>query len=181
MSTVSRPPEPPPRTRRPTEQEIKRLILASGYDYDTAPETIAAKTAACFLLAIETAMRAGEICALEWKNVHTNHVHLPMTKNGTSRDVPLSSEAKRIINQMGGDGLVWGITTRQLDANFRKLKKRAVIDGLTFHDSRREALTRLANKLDVMELAKVSGHKDLKILLQVYYAPTIGDLANKLD
>jgi len=32
-----------------------------------------------------------------------------------------------------------------------------------------------------MELAKISGHKDLKTLLAVYYAPTATDLAALLD
>ena len=183
MSTVSRPPEPKPRTRRPSEDEIDRLILASGYDYDHRPETIAARCGACFLFAIETAMRAGEICGLEWEHVHDNYVHLPMTKNGSSRDVPLTKEAQRIIQQMKGtdDSRVFGISSSQLESNFRLARKRAAIEGLTFHDSRREALTRLSKKLDVLELARVSGHRDLKILLQVYYAPTVGDLAEKLD
>ena len=56
-----------------------------------------------------------------------------------------------------------------------------MVDGLNFHDMRREALTRLAAKLTVMELARVSGHRDLRILLQVYYSPDVRDLADKLD
>ena len=55
------------------------------------------------------------------------------------------------------------------------------MDGLRFHDLRREALTRLARKLDVLDLARVSGHRDLKILLNVYYRPAVEDLAGRLD
>ncbi|HHF6884897.1 tyrosine-type recombinase/integrase [Haemophilus influenzae] len=39
-----------------------------------------------------------------------------------------------------------------------------------FHDTRCEALTRLSKKVDVMTLAKISGHKDISILQNVYYA-----------
>jgi hypothetical protein len=33
----------------------------------------------------------------------------------------------------------------------------------------------------VMELARVSGHRDLRVLQNVYYAPSVKDLADKLD
>ena len=44
------------------------------------------------VLAIETAMRRGELLGLRWEHVQLDksYVHLPMTKNGDSRDVPLS-------------------------------------------------------------------------------------------
>ena len=53
---------------------------------------------------------------------------------------------------------------------------------LHFHDTRREALSRLAKKVDVMTLAKISGHRDIKILLNTtYYAPDMSDEAELLD
>jgi integrase len=50
-----------------------------------------------------------------------------------------------------------------------------------FHDSRREALTRIAAKVDVLTLAKISGHQDLRILQAAYYAPDMSAVADKLD
>jgi integrase len=43
--------------------------------------------------AIETAMRRGEIMSIEWSRIRWQDriVHLPDTKNGYSRDVPLSA------------------------------------------------------------------------------------------
>jgi integrase len=73
------------------------------------------------------------------------------------------------------------LSTSTLDALFRKAKARALVEDLHFHDTRREALTRLSKVFDVMELARVSGHRDLRVLQNVYYAPAIGDLAAKLD
>jgi integrase len=49
------------------------------------------------LCAVETAMRRGEILGMEWQHVHERHVHLPRTKNGTARNVPLSSRARALI------------------------------------------------------------------------------------
>ena len=50
-----------------------------------------------------------------------------------------------------------------------------------FHDSRREALTRMAKKVPVETLAKISGHRDLRILLNVYYNPDMAEVADLLD
>jgi len=181
LQSVSRPAKPNPRTRRISDEEVDRLLLALGYDYDSPPETVTARVGAAMLFAIETAMRIGEICALTQENVFEKHVHLPKTKNGFSRDVPLSKEARRILDQLPPAGNVFNLTTSQADALFRKAKSRALLTDLHLHDTRREALTRLSKKLDVMALAKISGHRDLRILQSVYYAPTISDLADRLD
>jgi integrase len=105
------------------------------------------------------------------------------TKNGMPRDVPLSSDALRIIEQLRGarqNDHVFAITSTQvLDAIFRKAKARALIDDLHFHDSRHEAITRLAKKLDVLALARAVGHRDLRQFM-VYYNESAADLAKLL-
>lgn len=184
MQEVSRPAAPPARNRVMAEDEIERILLACGYDHDTTPETMQARVGACLLFALETAMRAGEICALTWADLDTTRrvAKIRMSKNGAGRDVPLSKEAVRIINQLPrGDGPAFGMTPRLLDPLFRKARDRALVEGMTFHDSRRTALTRLAAKVDVLTLAKISGHKDLRILQKVYYAPDMGEVAKRLD
>ena len=63
---------------------------------------------------------------------------------------------------------------------FRKACKDLGIQNLHLHDTRREATTRIAPKFsNVLELAAVTGHKDLRSLA-VCYAPTVTDLAKKL-
>lgn len=69
----------------------------------------------------------------------------------------------------------------RLDALWRRAKGKAMVEGLNFHDLRREATTRLAKRLDVMELARVTGHRDLKTLHSIYYSPSVEDIADKLD
>lgn len=188
ISGVARPKNTQPRSRRPSEDEIDRICLALGYDREQPPVTATARCGAAYLFAIETAMRAGEIVGIRPEHVFKDkrYVYLPKTKNGTARSVPLSRRALEIIEQLepladSFDGTVFGLTSAQLDALFRKGRNRAGVEGLTFHDSRREALTRLAKRFGVMELAKISGHMDLRILQNTYYAPTAEYLAARMD
>jgi integrase len=180
---VKKPEPPKARTRSIPDDEIERILLAAGYQREIRPETQTARVGAAFLYAIETAMRAGEICNQRWEHVDLLRrvVHLPKTKNGHARDVPLSKEAVRLLGQMEGNAGVFDLKAASLDALFRKIKARAVIEDLHFHDSRAEALTRMAAKVDVMTLAKISGHRDLRILLNTYYRKDMADVAGLLD
>lgn len=179
---VRKPKEPLHRERRITQDEIDRLLLALGYDYELKPETVTARVGASLLFAIETAMRAGEIASLNWDNVDLENrvARLLMTKNGFPRSVPLSNEAIRLLNQVRMDTeSVFNLRTDQIDALFRKAKKRALIEDLHFHDSRAEAITRLSKKVDILTLARISGHRDLR-MLQVYYRESMEDIAKRI-
>ncbi len=178
---VKRPQENAPRDRLITDDEIERILYACGYEYDLTPVTAYARVGAAFLFAIETAMRAGEIIGLTWADVNLDGrtARLRMTKNGTARTVPLSSEAIRILEQLPKADTVFGLTSPILDALFRKAKGSALITDVTFHDSRHLAITRLAKKLDVLDLARMVGHRDLKQLM-IYFNPTAESLADKL-
>lgn len=178
MTDVRKPTEPPPRTRRPSDDEIARLALAAGEDLTLAT----ARTFHAFLFAIETGMRAGEIVGLTWPMVDLTArvAHLPKTKNGTARDVPLSSEAVRLLEALPRLPTVFGLRSDQIDALWRKIRGKAAADGLHFHDSRHEAVTRLSRKLDVLALARMIGHRDIR-QLQVYYNESAADLAKRLD
>lgn len=187
LSGIRRPPEPQPRDRLITDLEIEKLLLSLGYDYEEKPTSISARIGAAMLFAIETAMRAGEIAKLDWASVDTKKrvATLNETKNGTRRHVPLSLESIRLINQMHEQntemtGPVFNLNTDQIDVNFRKAKARCMIYDITFHDTRHLAITRLAQKLDVLDLARMTGHKDLKKLM-IYYNPKAEDIAKKLN
>ena len=182
---VANPKSPPPRNRRVSEDEVALLKQAARYVDGDLPKMMQQQTVHAFMLAIETAMRAGEILGLLWEDVDLDKrvVHLRMTKNGEPRDVPLSSRAVELIEQMRGldDERVFTVSSGSLDGSFRKLKKRAGIEDLHFHDSRAEALTRLSKKVDVMRLARISGHKDVKLLFNTYYRETAEEIAQLLD
>lgn len=186
MVGVSLPKNTKPRDQRFTADEIEQIVKATKYEDDLQLKRVAARVGGAFLFAIETAMRAGEIASLTWDNVHFDKriAHLPMTKNGTARNVPLSSKAVAILRrfeQVKSGDLVFQLNAKSLSAIFYDTKKTLGLHHLDFHDSRREALSRLAKKVDVMTLAKISGHKDIKILLNTYYAPNMEEIAQILD
>ena len=52
--------------------------------------------------------------------------------------------------------------------------------GLTFHDTRHEAITRLAKKLHPLDLARMTGHTNLQELM-TYYNESAADVAAMLD
>lgn len=182
LSDVKRPKNPPSRDRRIYQHEIDQIFMSAGYDGDVV-NTKSQRVAAAFEFAIETAMRAGEICALVPERVNGAVAHLPQTKNDSKRNVPLSKRAVQILDMCKegkNDGEpIFGITAASLDSMFRKIRDRTLIEGLTFHDSRHEAITRLAKKLQILDLARAVGHKDIR-QLQVYYNETAEDIAKKL-
>jgi integrase len=176
-SGVRRPKEAPPRETLITDDQINLILIACGYADGRPVESIMQRVAAAFLFAIETAMRAGEICGLGPSDVTGRVARLPMTKNGFARDVPLSTKAMELLAAVDGN---FGLTPGQLDINFRKARERAGITGITFHDTRHLAITRLSKKLDVLDLARMTGHRDIRQLLRYYNAPA-SETAKRLD
>ncbi|MGY0529659.1 tyrosine-type recombinase/integrase [Stenotrophomonas sp. C-A] len=87
MSDVRWPQQPKGRARRVSPTEEADLIAAFGLDKGLSAETATQRTGLAFLLALETAMRSGELLSLTWPNVHLSeqYVHLPKTKNGDAR------------------------------------------------------------------------------------------------
>lgn len=184
MQGVRKPASPAGRDRRISDDEIDRLRLALGWSADDIPpERPSQRIAVMLLVAIETAMRSGELCALTWENVDLDarSVRLPVTKNGTARDVPLSTRAIELLGLLGprAGGAVFGVNDKSRDALFRKARAAAGIEGLHWHDTRHEAITRLARKLDVLDLARMVGHRDLASL-RTYYNPTASEIALRL-
>lgn len=176
---VKKPASPPSRKRRISQDEINRITAALGID-ELRADTASQRTGLAFLFALETAMRAGEITGLTWADVRPKSVRLPDTKNGDTREVPLSPAAREIISVLPrGDGSVFALDPQLRDALFRKARDRAKIKNLHFHDTRAEAIWRLSKKLDVMELARAIGHRDLRSLL-IYYQTSADELADRL-
>lgn len=167
--------------RRPSQKEIDSLLYTLGYDGNT-PSTITSRVGAAFAFAIETGMRAGEIAGLTWDRVYLEERYLKTfgKTQAARRDVPLSPKAIAILNSLDkSEELVFQLKTGQIDALFRKARDKALIKDLHFHDSRAEAVTRLASKLNINALAMAIGHKDLR-MLTIYYRESASDIAKKL-
>lgn len=184
MADIKRPKDPPPRDRRISQEEIDRLLVALDHVDGAQPRTQRQKVATAFLIALETAMRQGEICKVTWDDVHLDerYVFLPhtITKTGVQRNVPLSKEAVRLIGTLPKEKEeMLGVSAGVVSTMFRRAVADSAIDNLTFHDSRHEATTRLAQKLPVLDLARVTGHRDIKQLM-TYYNKNARELADLL-
>lgn len=163
-------------------------------------------------IAFETAMRRGELLALRWENVDFDRcaAFLPDTKNGDSRDVPLSSRAVAILKGLADkamkegasedelQGFVFPTTAMALRKGFERAIERAqlkyaddcrkshqrpiggFLDDVRFHDTRHEAASRIAEKLS--NVLELSAVTGHRDLrmLKRYYHPRAEDLAKKL-
>jgi integrase len=176
---VRKPPSPASRKRRIDEDEVAGLTCAFGLEGGLKADTAMQRTGLAFLFALETAMRAGEILGLTSLDVRLreSYVRLPRTKNGDVREVPLTPRACEILRLL--PDRVFALRAGTRDVLFRKACKAAKVEDLHFHDSRAEAIWRLSKKLDVLELARVIGHRDPKSLL-LYYNVNAADLAKRL-
>jgi len=174
---ITRPQSPKPRDRRISQSEIDLILDALGYQGKI--ETKKHQVAVMFLIAIETAMRLGEIHSLSESDINLpgRYVTLSDTKNNDARHVPLSMEAVRLFDLALPD--LFTVSKASVSVLFRKSVAMAGIDNMTFHDSRHEAITRLARKLDVLDLARMIGHRDPKSLM-IYYNATATEIAGRL-
>ena len=184
MRDVRRPAEPDHRERIITGPEVRKMLRVLGWSKGKPVRSVAQAVAWCFVAALQTGMRAGELAGLRWSDVRDDYVllHAGKTKTGKARQVPLTPEAARTLKRMRGydEDLVFGLKVQSLDAMFRKYRARAGLDGFTFHDSRHTAATRMARRVDVLDLCKIFGWTTATRAL-VYYNPTGSQIAKRLN
>lgn len=167
------------RTRRLDAKEEYALL-------DAASEHRGGWLMSVIILAIETAMRRGEIAALRIEDINLEKriATLHETKNGDSRLVPLSSRAiqeiKVLMNERVNGRLV-GVNADAITGAFHTAVKRAGLTNLRVHDLRHEGVSRLFERgLNPLEVAAISGHKTLS-MLQRYTHLKVVDLVKKLE
>jgi integrase len=146
-------------------------------------------------LALETAMRRGELSNLSWNDINLERkaAVLYETKNGETRSIPLSPKALEILRgiqaeQREEEGGEKGMVFSQFAGNPKKITRemnetcrKAGIVGLRFHDLRHEATSRLFENtdLDLMEIRAITGHKTLQMLVRYTHLRT-ARLADRL-
>lgn len=134
--------------------------------------------------AVETAMRRGEILAIEWADLNREKrtLHVPLTKNGHPRTIPLTRRALALLERQEVAGLArpFPLTTNSFRLAWKRAMKRSKLKNLRFHDLRHEAVTRFFEMgLSVPEVALISGHKDFRMLAR-YTHLRAEDVAAKL-
>ena len=154
---LSRPRVNDKRDRRLVGDELPRLLAAAQTYGGSAPQT-AGHIGPIIIWAIETAMRRGEIAAMRWEHLDRKArvLLIPETKNETPRRVPLSTAALGVLDGLPRciDGRVFAMHTGSISRAFAEACKAAGIEGLTFHDLRHEATSRLFEKgLNPMQVA----------------------------
>jgi integrase len=205
---VEKPKEPPHRERVASDEDIAKLLQVAGWDGESKPQSALQLTMLAFLFACRTGMRSGEIIKLEKSWIQGRVIHLPReaTKTDAKRDVALCNEALRLLNlalavsRERSARVFDALNDANRDALFRKARDRAglgavcdsqgrvICEGLNFHDSRATFATWAASpdpktgapRLDVLALARQTGHHDLR-QLQKYYRKSAEEIADQLN
>jgi len=189
VSSVRKPENTRGRDRRPSSEEFLRV----HQELQKSRNSLVADVA---VFAMATAMRRGEILALDWANVDLLNLtaRLPLTKNGECRVVPLGPRAKSIlVRQMEMhpghseaskrklSGPVFNISANAIRLAWIRATRSAGVTNLRFHDLRHEAISAFFEMgLSVPEAALISGHKDARMLFNyVHLKPE--NIALKLD
>lgn len=186
LKGLTLPGRPVARDRRVLPREARLLCRSLDYRPGKAPKTKQQEVALAFMVGLRSAMRAGEMLSLGRDNLDlvrrvARVKHKTMRLTGRLREIPLTRHAVRLLAPVADRERCFTISSAVLDTLFRRARNRLLIKDLHFHDSRAEALTRLARKVDLLTLSRISGHKDLKLLGDVYYRETAEQIAARLS
>ena len=166
-----------PRKRRPTDEEIERLLnYYSGRRRQKIPmpELIA--------FSLISSRRISEICRITWGDVDfENKVYWvrdlkhPTKKKGNDKRFILFPEIEVIIRRQPRQGTdekerVFPYNSKSASASYYEAKKALGIEGLRFHDNRRDAISKwLVRGMRPEEVRVcVSGHDTTRILESNY-------------
>ena len=188
VASVRKPASARGRTRRPSLDELASLDQALQQCRNALVRDV-------FMFALATGMRRGEVLSLQWADVDLSSktALLQMTKNGEARTVPLSPKAMLLLEgphqarQRPSQGLgeascnlVFPISANAFRLAWVRVRKRAGVVDLRFHDMRHEAISRFFEMgLSVPEVALISGHKDARMLFRYTHLRAV-DVARKL-
>lgn len=168
------------RSRRPSREELR--MLKDRLKKRESQRTSKIPYSDILDFSIYTAMRIGEITELKWSDVdHLNKTIIvrsrkdPRKKQDNNWEVPLLGEAYSILmNQKDKQDnpdeiLIFPFNPRSITAGWQRVRASLGIEDLRYHDLRREAASRLAEQgYDIRTVARITGHKNLNILYDVY-------------
>ena len=169
---VKLPKEAEPRSSLWGWREIRRMLRHCEAAGDKTREVGRA-----FHIALRTGMRLGEVLAAPGA-LRDGVVTLPHSKTSSKPvKVPVGRVAARLIAECPP----FTVGANEASNLFCVARKQAGLpSSLRFHDARATALTHMSRRVDALTLAKVSRHKDLSLLLNVYYRDTPEAIAKRL-
>lgn len=186
------------RKKIPTLADLE-LVLAETESHDLK---------IALVLGFETGARRSEIVKIDWADIrlgnveagHYPHIIFRDLKNGSAQKiVPLSERAITLLQQIEASKRVGflfpskidpykTIAPRSITNAFRRARERAArkhgehFKRMIFHGARGNFITRAAQNEGItpLDVARLSGHKDINVLLNHYYDPDALALAKKM-
>jgi integrase len=131
------------------------------------------------LLALWTGQRQGDLLRLPWSAYDGVHIRLRQSKTGKRVVIPVGAPLRAVLNAAprcspiiltNSQGRPW--TSQTFRSAWHLAARKAGISGLTFHDLRGTAVTRLAKvECTVPEIATITGHslKDTYAIMDSHY------------
>jgi integrase len=181
VDDVRKPPPANARTRRVHLSDLRAIATALRTFRNPLLRQV-------ILFALATGMRRGEILRIEWQHIDWKQsvLTIPVTKNGHPRTIPLTRRALRILADLSAttsetEVMVFPISANAVRLSWQRLKAKAELDDLRFHDMRHEAVSRFFEAgLSLPEVALISGHRDPKMLMR-YTHLDASKIASKLN
>ncbi len=162
-----------PRNRRLLPAEREALLAAVRAIATPVPRGV-------LELVAEYGARVSEICNIQWADVLPDRIVLNASKTGTSRAVPITPTASRVIEErrIGGFSSRWVFAWARGKGPIRrgsvsrwwgKARELSGIQDVHIHDLRHERATHWAQQgVPLAVIAKIAGHKDVRTTLRVY-------------
>ena len=170
------------RERRPTLDEMDRLMVAFGKIREATPASIPMQELAAFT--IYSLRRISEICRLRWDDldddgsrVMVRDLKHPNTKMGNDTWVDLTPEALRIaLAQPRTGDLIFPYRPLTASTAFTNTVQVLGIDDLHLNDLRHEGASRLSEMgWTIQRVAAVSGHRSWNTLKRYTHVRKVGD------
>ena len=170
VRAVKRPRDSAARDRRLTPAERHQLL-------STAATAANNQLHLAIMIALETAMRQGEILNLRWDDVDVDRgvISIRDAKNGHNRQVVISNRlTAHLATVIRINEALFSVTASGLQQAFRKLTRQLQMHDLRFHDLRHEAISTFFERgLTVPEVQLMSGHQTLDQLMRYAHATTL--------
>ncbi|WP_165312407.1 site-specific integrase [Vibrio ziniensis] len=165
------------RERRPTLSELQKI--EEGLRKRQTHRSSNIPLVDIFHISIYTCMRIGEICRVTWEDLNITASTLtiknrkdPRIKQGNHCTIPLCEEALNIIikqNKVNGEERIFPFKPQSIGAAWQRVCKELKIENLHYHDLRAEGACRLFEQgLNIIEISKITGHRDINVLNNVY-------------
>ena len=163
------------RSRRPSENEVEQIKKELAKRQSKRQSKIPLTD--IFDFSILSCMRIGEVCKLRWDDLDKINKAIlvrdrkdPRKKEGNHMWCPLLGGAFEIVTRQPRKGeLIFPYQSRSVTAAFQRVRKKLGIENLRYHDLRREGASRLFERgYSIDEVARVTGHRNINMLWQVY-------------